>query len=150
MMGWRLAHLPVLLGVSGGLLLVAVVAGWFARGGAGAAGAAAGVGVVTASYLISTLAIAWADSVDSNLVLPVGLLAYVTKFTLIGVVMASVAASGWAGLEPMGVGVVVGVVAWTATQIWWVVRNPPRLDYTPPGASAHPPPGGADEPTVRS
>jgi hypothetical protein len=33
---------------------------------------------------------------------------------------------------PLGFGVVAGVIAWTATQIIWVVRNPPRLAYTPP------------------
>jgi hypothetical protein len=130
--GWRVAHLPVLLAVSGSLLAGATVVGWLARGGPGAAGAAAGVGIVVGSYLVSTVAIAWADSVDSSLVLPVGLAAYAGKFTLIGVVMAPIAASGWAGLVPMGVGVVAGVVAWTATQIWWVVRHRPRLEYRPP------------------
>lgn len=142
MMGWRLAHLPVLLSVTGSLLLVATLVGWLARGGAGAAGAAAGVGVVTASYLVSTLAIAWADSVNPALVLPVGLTGYAVKFTVIGVVMASVAASDWDGLAPMGLGVVAGVIAWTATQIWWVVRNPPRLDYTPPGGGGGSPGSG--------
>jgi hypothetical protein len=144
-MGWRLAHLPVLLVVSAALLVAATALGWLLRGGAGAGGAAAGVGVVTASYLASTLAIAWADSVDPQLVLPVGLGMYVTKFTLIGFGMVAVTATGWAGLGPMGVGVVAGVIAWTATQIWWVVRNQPRLEYTPPAT----PSGGADGSTAR-
>jgi hypothetical protein len=142
MRGWRLAHLPALLAATGGLLIVAALAGWVLRGGAGAAGAAAGVGVVTGSYLVSTLVIAWADSVDPRLVLPVGLTAYVVKFTLIGMVMASVAASGWPGLEPLGLGVVAGVVAWTGTHIWWLVRHPPRLEYIPPGGAQGPPERG--------
>lgn len=142
MRGWRLAHLPALLAVTCGLLVAGALAGWVLRGGAGAAGAAAGIGVVTGSYLVSTLLIAWADSVDPRLVLPVGLIAYVVKFTLIGVVMAAVAASGWRGLEPLGVGVAAGVVAWTGTHIWWLVRHPPRLQYTPPGGAQEPPEQG--------
>lgn len=129
---WRLAHLPVLLAVSGGLLAVAALAGGIARGAPGVAGATAGVGVVVASYLVSTLLIAWADAVDPRLVLPVGLAAYAVKFTLIGAAMVAVVGTGWRGLEPLGAGVVAGVLAWTVTQIWWVVRHPPRLEYTPP------------------
>ncbi|HEY3010897.1 MAG TPA: hypothetical protein VGJ63_22960 [Micromonosporaceae bacterium] len=130
--GWRLRHLPLLLTVSGVLIVAAALLGGVLRDGAGAVGAALGVGIVTASYLISTLLIAWADAVRPALVLPVGMTAYAVKFTVIGVVMAAVAASGWDGLVPLGLGVVAGVVAWTATQIIWVVRNPPRLAYRPP------------------
>lgn len=135
MRGWRLAHLPVLLTVSGVLLVLATGAGALLRGGAGGAGAAAGVGLVVVSYLASTVVIAWADSVDPQLILPLGLLTYVVKFSLIGVVMAAVAASGWTGLEPLGAGVIVGVLGWTTAQIWWVVHRPPRLEYHPPGGA---------------
>lgn len=87
------------------------------------------MGVVTASYLLSTLVIAWADGVNPNLVLPLGLLTYAVKFTVIAVATAAVVASGWEGLAALGVGVVAAVVGWTGTQIWWVVRHPPQLDY---------------------
>jgi hypothetical protein len=117
---WRLAHLPAVLGASLGLLVVATVVGGLVAGGAGAVGAAVGVGLVTVSYLSSTLVIAWADSVHSSLVLPFGVAMYVAKFSVIGVVMVGVAGSGWAGLAPFGWGVVVGVVAWTGANIWWV------------------------------
>lgn len=132
-LGWRLAHLPMLLVATGALLAGATVVGWLARGGAGAAGAATGIGLVAVSYLVSTLLMAWADVVNPSLVLPVGLLTYLVKFTLIGFVMAALVASGWSGLPAMGVGVVVGVVGWTGTHIWWLVRHPPRLHYTPSG-----------------
>ena len=135
MTGWRLAHLPALLAASGGLLVAGAVVGLLVAGIAGAAGAVAGVGMVAGSYLVSTLLIAWADSVDPRLVLPVGLTTYLVKFTLIGIVMAAVVATGWDGLPALGVGVVAGVVTWSATQIWWVVTHPPRLEYQPPGAA---------------
>jgi hypothetical protein len=146
-MSWRLAHLPWLLTVSGALLATAAVAGGLVRGWPGAAGALAGVAVVIASYLVSTLLIAWADSVNPQLVLPVGLTAYLVKFTLIGFVMSAVVASGWAGLVPMGVGVVVAVVVWSATQIWWVVRHPPSLAYRPPVAALPGPAPGLAHPS---
>ena len=124
----RLRHLPALLLASAVLAVLAGLVGGFLRGTEGALGAVAGVAVVVASYTFSTLLIAWADSVDTNLVLPFGLIGYVTKFTLIGVAMAAIAASGWPGLEPMGVGVIVGVVGWSGAQIWWVVRHGPKPD----------------------
>jgi hypothetical protein len=130
--GWRLRHLPALLAVSGILVAVAALVGGLVRGGAGAAGAAIGVGIVTSSYLISTLLIAWADAVHPSLVLPIGMTAYAVKFTILGFVMVAVAATGWDGVVPLGLGMVAGVVAWTATQIIWVVRNPPRLAYRTP------------------
>lgn len=123
---WRLRHLPWLLLTSSGLLVLAAGIGYLLRGTPGAVGAAAGVGVVMVSYTFSILLIAWGDSVDPGLVLPFGLAAYVIKFTLIGVVMAAVADSGWPGLQPMGVGVVAGVVAWSGVHIWWVIRHAPR------------------------
>lgn len=129
---WRLHHLPVLLTVNGALSVVVSVTGWLVDGQAAAAGGFAGVATVAASYLLSTLVIAWADGIHSSLVLPFGLVTYVVKFTVIGMVMAPLAASGWSGLPAMGVGVVAGVLGWTATQIWWVTRHPPRLAYQSP------------------
>lgn len=150
--GWRLAHLPVTLAVTGLAVAGAAVAGWLVAGGTGAAGAAAGVGVVAASYLVSTLLIAWADAVRPGLVLPVGLLTFAVKFPLIGVLFGAAAARDWAGLPAMVAGVVAGVVAWAGTQVWWVVRHPPRLAYAPPAEGAagresrSTPPGGAPHP----
>jgi hypothetical protein len=77
------------------------------------------VGLVAASYVIGSVVIAWADSVDPRLVLPAGLMTYVLKFTLIGVVMAAIAGSGWAGLRPMGVAVLGTALGWIVTQSWW-------------------------------
>lgn len=130
--GWRLAHLPVVLSATGALLLVAAVAGWLAGGAAAAAGAAAGVALVAGSYLLTTLLVAWADSVEVRLVLPVGLTTYLVKFTAIGVAMAAVVATGWDGLPALGVGVVAAVVVWTGSHIWWILTHQPRLEYRPP------------------
>jgi hypothetical protein len=121
----RLRHVPVALAVSGVVLVVAAVVGWLSAGGAGAAGAAAGVGLVVVSYLVSSLAIAWADAVSPRLVLPVGLATYVTKIVLLGVAMLAVVGTGWAGTAAMGISIIPGVVGWTGAILWWTLR---RLD----------------------
>jgi hypothetical protein len=117
---WRLRHLPVLLGVSGVLLVAAAITGALTGGGVAAAGAVIGVAIVTLSYTVSTLVIAWADSLDPQLVLTFGLGMYAAKFSLLGAVMGVVASTGWPGLVPLCLGVAAGVVAWTGAHIWWI------------------------------
>ena len=118
-MGNRLRHLPSGLAASAVLLVLGVPVGALLRGGAGAAGVAAGVGMVAASYVIGSVVIAMADSVDPKLVMPVGLMTYAVKFTAIGIVMAAIAASGWGGLKPMGVAVLGTALGWIVAQSWW-------------------------------
>ena len=118
-MGKRLRHLPSGLIATAVLLVVGVPVGALLRGGPGAAGAAAGVCLVAVSYVIGSVVIAWADSLDPRLVLPAGLMTYVLKFTLIGVIMAAISASGWSGLVPMGVAVLVSALGWIVAQSWW-------------------------------
>ncbi len=115
----RLRHLPAGLAASGMLLVVAVGVGALVSGAAGAAGAAAGVILVAASYTGSSLVIAWADSINPRLVLPVGMLTYVVKFTLIGIGAIAVGGTGWAGVPALACGIAAGVVAWTTAQAWW-------------------------------
>jgi ATP synthase protein I len=117
-----LRHLPSGLAASGVLLVAGVALFGVLRGAAGAAGFAAGVALVAASYVLSSLAVAWADTVNPRLVMPVGLTTYVTKVILIGIVMAAIAATGWAGLVPMGCAVIATAVGWIAAQAWWTWR----------------------------
>jgi hypothetical protein len=117
------------LGVSAGVLVLAVLVGGLAAGGVGALGAGLGVLLVSASYTASTLAIAWADSVTPRLVLPVGLGMYITKFTLLGAMLIAVNDADWSGRIPLAWGIVGGVIAWTAAQIWWTLhRAHPYVD----------------------
>lgn len=118
----RVRHLPSGLLASGVLLVLGVPAGAVARGGVGAAGVAAGVGLVAASYTLSSLIIAWADAINPRLVMPIGLGTYVLKFTLIGVLMAVIAGTGWPGLPVMGVALMVAVLTWVVAQSWWTYR----------------------------
>jgi hypothetical protein len=119
----RIRHLRLTLGLSAVVLVLASAVGFVARGGVGALGVAAGVAIVAASYTASTLAIAWADTINPRMVLPVGMGMYVTKFSLLGLLLVAVNNAEWAGRIPMAMGIVLGVVAWTASQIWWMVHH---------------------------
>jgi hypothetical protein len=123
----RMRHLPTALLASAAVALGAALVGWLAAGPAAAAGVAAGVALVAASYVVSSLTIAWADAVNPRLILPVGLGSYLIKFALLFAVMLAIVRTGWAGTVPMGIGVIVGAVGWTAAQLWWLLRA--KLPY---------------------
>jgi len=118
----RLAHLPVGLKVTAVLLLPAMIGGAAYAGFAGAAGAVAGVVLVAASYVGSSVVIAWADSVNPSLVLPVGLVTYVFKFTALGIAMYALAGTGWDGLPALGVAVIAATLTWATAHAWWLWR----------------------------
>ena len=117
---WRVEHLPFLSAISFALLTCAASAGFFAGGPDSALGAAAGVLIVTVSYTMSTLVIAWADTVRPALLMPLGLLTYVLKYTLLGVILAFGVSTTWPGKTALGLGIVAGVMVWTGVQAWWL------------------------------
>jgi ATP synthase protein I len=119
--------LPATLAASGVLLVLASGIAFFLDGLTSALGAAAGVVLVSGSYVVSHLCVALADAVNRTLVMPVGLLVYGVKILVLGLVMAGVAAAGWPGLPAMGVGIMAAVVVWTAAQAVWVWRA--RIPY---------------------
>jgi len=121
--GERVRFLRVTLAASGVLIVLGALVGWVVSGAAGAWGFAAGVALVAGSYTASTLAIAWADTVNPRMVLSVGMGMYVTKFSLFGAMLIFVGATDWQGRIPMAMGIVGGVVVWTGSQIWWTVHN---------------------------
>jgi hypothetical protein len=119
---WRVEHLPLVTAASIALLMCAASIGFLVGGPAAALGAAAGVALTTVSFTMTTLVIAWADTVRPALLMPLGLAVYVIKYTLLGVILAFVISSDWPGRTAMGWGVVAGVLGWTSAQIWWVAR----------------------------
>jgi hypothetical protein len=123
MMGGRVRHLRVAFSVCGVLLVVGALIGGLTGGLDAVAGFAAGLALVAASYTTTTLAIAWADSINPRMVFGVGMAMYVTKFSLFGALLIFVGATEWGGKIPMAIGIIVGVVAWTGTQIWWTVKT---------------------------
>ena|SRR5690348_2368361 len=120
---WRVAHLPFLTAVSVAVLLCAASIGFLVGGPQVAMGAAAGVAITTVSYTMTTLVIAWADTVRPALVMPLGLAAYMIKYSLLAVILMFTVSSDWPGKTALGWGVVAGVVIWTGVQIWWVLHR---------------------------
>jgi len=118
----RLRHLPASLLATAALTLVGVPVAGLVASVAGALGALVGVALVAVSYLISSLVVAWVDLVARHLLVVIVLLTYVLKFAAFGVVMWLVAETGWAGLPPMGVAIIVATIVWTSAQFWWIMR----------------------------
>ena len=118
----RLRHLPAGLAASAVLLLLGLVLGAVFRGPVGAFGAAAGVLLVAASYSGSSLIIAWVDLKNRAILLPVALVTYAVKFTVIGFVLAGLAAAHWGGLVPLGLAVMVTALVWVVAQAVWTWR----------------------------
>jgi hypothetical protein len=118
----RLTHLPTGLWASAAVLGVGVVVGGLVAGVPGVLGVAVGVAVVVFSFTVSSLIIAWADSVNPQLVLPVGLMTYVLKFTLFGAALVVVLQIEWAGLKPMAWAMAATTIAWAVSHAVWVWR----------------------------
>ncbi|MDQ1646658.1 MAG: hypothetical protein QOJ50_2842 [Cryptosporangiaceae bacterium] len=123
----RLRHLPPALAASAVTLVVFAVAAFLLDGLASAAGVAVGVVIVAFSFVASSLVLAWADIVDRNLILPAGLVTYVLKFALFGVVLYAVGQSEWRGSAGIGAGLIAGTLVWATTQAVWVYRS--RIPY---------------------
>lgn len=134
-MAERIRHLRVTVAASVVALLLATAIGRLTGGDVAALGVATGAALVTASYVLTTVAVAWADTIAPKLVLPVGLGMYVFKFSLFGVLFLAVTDAEWAGRVPMAVGICVGVAAWIASQTWWTVRAS-RAPLDTPGLSS--------------
>ena len=108
----RLKHLPAGLLGCAVVLVAGAVAGGVWAGTPGLEGAVAGTLLVAASFTVSSVIIAWADSIDPKLVLPVGLMTYALKFTLLGVGLVAALQSTWRGLTPMALAIAGATFAW--------------------------------------
>ncbi|GAA3457660.1 hypothetical protein [Dactylosporangium matsuzakiense] len=118
----RLTHLPAQLLAMAIVLVVTVPVALWRDGGTGAAGVVAAVGLVTLSYVISSLVIAWIDLKARHMLVPVAMATYIIKFTVIGFAMWAALTTEWGGLTWMGVGVIVAVIAWMTAHAVWVWR----------------------------
>ncbi|MGI5244920.1 hypothetical protein [Dactylosporangium sp. CA-139066] len=118
----RLRHLPTTLGITGVVLVVSVVIAALAGGVTPALGAAAGVGLVLVSHLVSNLVVAWVDMVARHMLLPVVLMTYAVKFAAFGMVMFRVNQAQWPGLFALGVTVIAATIAWISAQLYWILH----------------------------
>jgi hypothetical protein len=123
----RLNHLPAGLLGTALVLVFAVPIAAITRGPQGALGATVGVVGVALSYVLSGLAVAWADSISPQLTMPVGIATYAVKFSLLGVLLIAFGDSTWSGLHPMAFAILAAVLGWNAGHIWWAAHA--RIPY---------------------
>lgn len=120
----RLGHIWLPLIATAALAVVLAVVGQVVDGRAGLLGALLGVGLMAAGYLMSNLALAWADSILPKLVMTVGLVTYASKITLLGVVLLVVVDRDWGGVRMTAIGMVCAMTIWISAQFWSVMRRP--------------------------
>jgi len=108
--------------VTGAVGVLGSIVGLVVNGVPGLLGVLGGTALVVVSYLISTLIVAWVDRVNRSMLLVAALGTYAIKFTLLFFLVAWMATLDWSGTRPLAVGVLVAVLAWTGTQIWWTSR----------------------------
>ena len=123
----RLRHLPPSLIGAAVTGLVCALAGFLAAGSPGLLGALAGCALAAGSFTLSSVAVAWADSVNPRLVLVVGLATYAVKMIVLGASLYGLSTSQWEGLPAMAASIAATVVVWVAVQAVWVYRS--RIPY---------------------
>ena len=79
-------------------------------------GFALGVAIAGVSFLLSSLVIAWVDTIDRRMILPIGLMTYVFKILVIGMVVFGLSHGDWPGFVPLLWGIAAGATGWIFTQ----------------------------------
>lgn len=123
----RLRHLKIGAYTTLVMAPVAAVIGAIVGGTGPAIGAAVGVAVVAVSFVISSVAVAWAELINPRLILSVGLITYAGKLVLLAVVMSAVQRLNWSGFTAMVFGIGAAALVWVHVQAIWVYRS--RIFY---------------------
>lgn len=133
--------MPALLGhLSFGITALTVTAGVGAVAaarvatGEAALGFAAGCGIVWFFFSLSSFLIAWADMVNRDMIMPIGLGAYLGKICLVGFLVFAISDSDWAGFTGLVWGLIVGTAMWMAAQIGWGLWQNSRAEGPMMGA----------------
>ncbi|MEU6859051.1 hypothetical protein AB0B28_09310 [Glycomyces sp. NPDC046736] len=108
--------------VSGIVAVLAAVIGWLWAGGPGAWATPAGVALAALGFAGSVAAVAYAEKLDLRLTLPMALITYTVKLAAALTALAVVKSTAPNALVPFACGIVVGAVAWLATQVVWAYK----------------------------
>jgi hypothetical protein len=108
--------------VAGIAAVLAAVVGGITAGGTGAWAAPAGVALAALGFAGSAMAVAFAETFDLRLTLPMALITYSIKLALVLTVLTIVKTAVPDALLPFAYGVVGGAVAWLATQVAWAYK----------------------------
>ena len=146
--GWDLSFLRV------GALVTAAVAGVAAlvtgllAGWQDALGVVVGAVIVTAFFVVSGVAIAWAGRIDDTFTLPAALGMFFVKAVVIYGVLSALPEDGWLDRRTLAFAVVAGALLWSGVQLRWVwtrqlyyVSPPTPPTVTPPAPRDRESPG---------
>jgi hypothetical protein len=101
---------------------IAAVIGGITAGGTGVWAAPAGVALAALGFAGSAAAVAFAETFDLRLTLPMALITYSVKLALVMTILSIVKTALPDALLPFAYGVVGGAVVWLATQVVWAYR----------------------------
>jgi ATP synthase protein I len=102
--------------------VIAAVIGGITAGGTGSWAAPAGVALAALGFAGSAAAVAFAETFDLRLTLPMALITYSVKLALVMTILSIVKTVLPDALLPFAYGVVGGAVVWLATQVVWAYR----------------------------
>jgi hypothetical protein len=108
--------------VAGAAAVVAAVTGWITAGGTAAWAAPAGVALAALGFAGSALAVMRVEKIDIRLTLPMALITYALKLTIVFAVLAAVRSAVPDALPPFAYGIIGGALAWLATQVVWAYK----------------------------
>jgi hypothetical protein len=137
---WDLSFLRVGALVTGAVALVAALVTGLVAGWQDAAGVAVGAVIVTAFFVASGAAIAFAGRIDDTFTLPAALGMFFVKALVLYVVLMAMPEDGWLDRHTLAWAVVAGALLWSVVQLRWVWTR--QLYYVPPPA---PPPVPRDQ-----
>ena len=118
--------------------ITGLLAGWD-----DAAGVVVGAVVVTAFFVVSGVAVAWAGRIDESFTLPAALGAFFVKALVLFAVLDALPGEGWLDRLTLAWAVIVGALLWSGVQLRWVWTR--QLYYVQPPA----PPATAGETPAR-
>jgi hypothetical protein len=141
---WDLSFLRVGALVTGAAALVTALVTGLLVGWADALGVVVGALIVTAFFVVSGVAIAWAGRIDDTFTLPAALGMFFVKAVLLYAVLAALPDDGWLDRRTLAFAVVAGALLWSAVQLRWVWTR--QLYYvSPPTPPTVPPPAPRDQ-----
>jgi hypothetical protein len=138
---WDLSFLRVGAAVTAAVAAVAAPVTGLVAGWPHALGVLTGAVVVTAFFVISGVAVAWAGRINDAFTLPAALGAFFVKALVLFAVLNALPEDGWFDRLTLAWSVIVGALLWSGVQLRWVWTRP--LYYVPPPG---PPSGAATRP----
>jgi hypothetical protein len=118
----RAPHLRAGLVAALFVALLCLPLGFAFRGVAGILGALLGVGIVIASFTLSTYVVAAAERMNFRLTLPAGLMVYGGKVIALGLLVVGVRGVSYVDLRTTALTLVTATVGWITAHAWWVYR----------------------------